>query len=188
MTNLIELLEEARTTLQETHRMYGFHPVTLINRLDAAIAELKEAKPVAFIGPEGQLVAFNATRSRDVYWTPLYAHPPVAPVEQQIPVKETEPPEPDPKDELAWYKWSHAVCGIRNRYLAEQNFWYWKRYGVPPETRPRVDDPAVSDDARDAARWRWISEPYNWKRLGSVLSQQHLANIADAAMQGKGEA
>jgi len=56
---------------------------TLAGRLHAAIAELKEAKPVAFIGPEGQLVGFNQTRPRDVYWTPLYVAP-VAPVEQPV--------------------------------------------------------------------------------------------------------
>ena len=80
MTNFIELLEEARNKVSDAYSWMDQPP--LLGSLDAAIAELKEAKPVAFIGPEGQLVGFNQTRSRDVDWTPLYAHPPVAPVEQ----------------------------------------------------------------------------------------------------------
>ena len=56
-------------------------------------------------------------------------------------------PEPDPSDELAWYKWAHKELGRRNTKLAEENFQYWQK---ERDAAPQPQAPS-SDDVRDFA-------------------------------------
>jgi hypothetical protein len=63
---------------------------------------------------------------------------PTAPQPQAAP----QEPEPDPSDELAWYKWAHKELGRRNVKLAEENFQYWQkeRAATPQPQAPSSDD------------------------------------------------
>jgi hypothetical protein len=53
--------------------------------------------------------------------------------------------EPDPSDELVWYKWAHKELGRRNAKLAEENFQYWqKERDAAPQPQAATSDDAIA--------------------------------------------
>jgi hypothetical protein len=127
-------------------RKVGFH----------ARASAAPQEPVAWIDEFGNVFPLAAykppgIRPHDDYktkWRRLYA----APQPQAAP----QEPEPDPSDELAWYKWAHKELGRRNTKLAEENFQYWQKERdaapQPQDAKPTALQ-IVHEQAEDEGLW-----------------------------------
>jgi hypothetical protein len=164
MTNLIELLEEVCFALRvDLCDMEA-------NRLEAAIAELKEAKPVAWMNPVPPSimggVSAEFSLSPEDGWTPLYTSP-VAPVERpygteqpwhicpgcshQFQSRGSDEPAAPTKPEQ-----QRDPCQVPQCLRCGGNLYDCGHMQlVKPNSATK---PEQSEDARDAARYRWLRD------------------------------